>query len=122
MVTQTSLNYVPVIVAALVSGVALSLLFILAAVIAPKQRTIISAIPYESGIPPKGSTWKQINLRYYLFAVFFLIFDIEAVFLFPWALTYLDIGTIAFFEMVIFLGILFLGLVYAWKKGVLKWT
>jgi len=122
MVTQTSLNYVPVVVAALVSGTVLSLLFILAAVVAPKRRTMISAIPYESGIPPKGSTWKQINLRYYLFAVFFLVFDIEAVFLFPWALTYLGIGAIAFFEMVIFLGILFLGLVYAWKKGVLKWT
>ncbi|MCL0043317.1 NADH-quinone oxidoreductase subunit A [Dehalococcoidia bacterium] len=122
MVTQTSLNYVPVVVAALLSGAVLSLLFILAAVVAPKRRTMISAIPYESGIPPKGSTWKQINLRYYLFAVFFLVFDIEAVFLFPWALTYLGIGAIAFFEMVIFLGILFLGLVYAWKKGVLKWT
>ncbi|MQG20640.1 MAG: NADH-quinone oxidoreductase subunit A [SAR202 cluster bacterium] len=122
MVTQTSLNYVPVVVAAIVSGTVLSLLFILAAVVAPKRRTMISAIPYESGIPPKGSTWKQINLRYYLFAVFFLVFDIEAVFLFPWALTYLGIGAIAFFEMVIFLGILFLGLVYAWKKGVLKWT
>ena len=122
MVTQPSLNYVPVVVAALVSGTVLSLLFILAAVVAPKRRTMISAIPYESRIPPKGSTWKQINLRYYLFAVFFLVFDIEAVFLFPWALTYLGIGAIAFFEMVIFLGILFLGLVYAWKKGVLKWT
>ena len=122
MVTQTSINYVPVVVAALLSGAVLSLLFILAAVVAPKRRTMISAVPYESGIPPKGSTWKQINLRYYLFAVFFLVFDIEAVFLFPWALTYLGIGAIAFFEMVIFLGILFLGLVYAWKKGVLKWT
>jgi NADH:ubiquinone oxidoreductase subunit 3 (subunit A) len=122
MVTQISLNYVPVAVAALVSAIVLSLLFVVASLVAPKRRTIISAIPYESGIPPKGTTWRQINLRYYLFAVFFLVFDIEAVFLFPWALTYLGIGAVAFFEMVIFLGILFLGLVYAWKKGALQWT
>ena len=121
MVTQTSLNYVPVIVAALVSGAALSLLFILAAVIAPKQRTIISAVPYESGIPPKGSTWKQINLRYYLFAVFFLIFDIEAVFLFPWAVIYLNTLPIVFYEMLVFIGILFFGVIYGWRKGVLQW-
>jgi len=77
--------------------------------------------PYESGIATKGPTWVQFKVGYYLFAILFLIFDVEIAFLFPWAVVFRSIGAVAFFEILIFLIILGLGLLYAWKKGALKW-
>ena len=76
---------------------------------------------YESGIDPIGSGWAQSNVRYYIYALLFVVFDVEAVFLFPWAVVFQRLGTQAFVEMVIFLGILALALLYAIKKRVLEW-
>ena len=76
---------------------------------------------YESGIDPIGSGWSQANVRYYIFALLFVVFDVEAVFLFPWAIVFERLGTQAFVEMLIFIGILALALVYAIKKKVLEW-
>ncbi len=77
--------------------------------------------PYECGIPTKGKTWVQLNVGYYLFALIFLIFDVELVFLYPWAVVAKSAGWIAFVEIVIFFFILFMGFLYAHKKGALKW-
>lgn len=77
--------------------------------------------PYESGMVTRGSTWVQFKVGYYLFAILFLIFDVEIAFLFPWAVAFKSIGAVAFFEILIFLIILGLGLLYAWKKGALEW-
>lgn len=77
--------------------------------------------PYESGMVTKVPTWVQFKVGYYLFAILFLIFDVEVVFLVPWAVVFKEIGGIAFIEIIIFLFILGLGLLYAWKKGALKW-
>ena len=77
--------------------------------------------PYESGIPTKGVTWLQFNVGYYLFAILFLVFDVETVFLFPWAVVMKEVGMAAFIEVLIFFFILGLGLLYAWKKQALKW-
>ncbi len=76
---------------------------------------------YESGIDPIGQGWAQANVRYYIFALLFVVFDVEAVFLFPWAIVFEELGTQAFVEMVIFIGILAVALVYAIKKKVLEW-
>lgn len=76
---------------------------------------------YESGIDPIGRGWSQANVRYYIFALLFVVFDVEAVFLFPWAIVFESLGTQAFVEMVIFIGILALALIYAIKKKVLEW-
>ena len=76
---------------------------------------------YESGIDPIGSGWQQANIRYYVFALLFVIFDVEAVFLFPWAIVFEELGTQAFVEMVIFIAILAIALLYALKKKVLEW-
>jgi NADH-quinone oxidoreductase subunit A len=76
---------------------------------------------YESGIDPVGTGWAQANVRYYVFALLFVIFDVEAVFLFPWAIVFEKLGTQAFVEMVIFIGILAIALLYAIKKKVLEW-
>ncbi|TWO33723.1 NADH-quinone oxidoreductase subunit A [Seonamhaeicola sediminis] len=77
--------------------------------------------PYESGMKTIGPTWVQFKVGYYLFAILFLIFDVEVAFLVSWAVVFGDIGGIAFIEILIFLVILGLGLLYAWKKGALKW-
>jgi NADH:ubiquinone oxidoreductase subunit 3 (subunit A) len=77
--------------------------------------------PYECGIPTQGKTWVQLNVGYYLFALIFLVFDVELVFLYPWAVVAKKLGWIALVEIVVFLFILFMGFLYAHKKGALKW-
>jgi len=78
--------------------------------------------PYECGIPTQGKTWTQLNVGYYLFALIFLIFDVELVFLYPWAVVAKGMGWVALIEIVIFFFILFMGFLYAHKKGALKWV
>src|SRR6188508_3167950 len=77
--------------------------------------------PYECGIPTMGKTWVQLNVGYYLFALIFLIFDVELVFLYPWAVVAKQTGWLALVEIIIFFFILFMGFLYAHKKGALKW-
>ena len=76
---------------------------------------------YECGIPTEGSPWNQFNVGYYLFALIFLIFDVELIFMYPWAVVVKQVGMMAMVEIVIFLFILFMGFLYAHKKGALKW-
>jgi NADH:ubiquinone oxidoreductase subunit 3 (subunit A) len=76
---------------------------------------------YECGIPTQGLSWLQFNIGYYLFAILFLVFDVETVFVFPWAVVMKELGMVAFVEIVIFFFILILGLLYAWKKHALIW-
>ncbi len=76
---------------------------------------------YECGIPTTGTSWIQFNVGYYLFALIFLVFDVELVFMYPWAVVVKEVGLIALVEILIFMFILFMGLLYAWKKGALKW-
>ena len=77
---------------------------------------------YECGIPTQSSPWHQFNVGYYLFALLFLIFDVELVFLYPWAVVVKQLGMTAFVEILIFIFILFMGFLYAHKKGALKWS
>ena len=97
------------------SGIVVSYLF------APSSSNLQKNEPYECGIPTQGASWVQFKVGYYLFAIMFLIFDVETVFIFPWAVAMKDLGMVAFVEIVIFFFILGLGLLYAWKKGALKW-
>ena len=77
--------------------------------------------PFECGIPTEGPSWIQFKVGYYMFAILFLIFDVETVFIVPWATVMKELGMVAFIEILIFFIILGLGLLYAWKKGALKW-
>lgn len=79
-------------------------------------------VNYESGVDPVGTMWSQSQFRYYIFALLFVMFDVEAVFIFPWATRLEAYGYFGLLEMFIFIGVLLLGLVYAWRKGVLKWA
>lgn len=76
---------------------------------------------YECGITPTGTTEVKLNIRFYVFALLFVIFDVEILYIYPWAVTVKEVGALALAEMAIFLAILFLGLIYAWKKGALVW-
>jgi NADH:ubiquinone oxidoreductase subunit 3 (subunit A) len=78
-------------------------------------------LAYECGIPSEGSPWNQFNVGYYLFALIFLIFDVELVFMYPWAVVVKELGMAALFEIIVFMFILFMGFLYAHKKGALKW-
>ena len=89
--------------------------------VAPTSKNEVKLETYECGIPTTGPSWLQFKVGYYLFAILFLIFDVETVFIFPWAVVMKELGMIAFVEILIFLFILTLGLIYAWKKGALKW-
>lgn len=89
--------------------------------VAPTSKNAAKEEAYECGIPTVGPTWIQFKVGYYLFAILFLIFDVETVFIFPWAVAFQDVGVAAFVEIIIFFVILGLGLLYAWKKGALKW-
>ena len=90
-------------------------------ILAPKRPSAIKETPYECGIPAAPYNWTQINIRYYVFAILFLIFDVEAVFLFPWSVIYLKSIPAVFYEMLLFIAVLFFGVIYAWRKGVLQW-
>ena len=79
-------------------------------------------LTYESGVDPVGTGWAQSNVRYYVYAFLYVIFAVDAVFLFPWAVVFASIGWAAAVEMAVFLGFIAVGLVYAWRKGVLSWT
>ncbi|HZQ29089.1 MAG TPA: NADH-quinone oxidoreductase subunit A [Acidimicrobiales bacterium] len=79
-------------------------------------------VNYESGVDPVGTGWSQSQVRYYVFALLFVFFDVEAVFIFPWAVRVDALGVFGLIEMFVFILILALGLVYAWRKGVLRWV
>lgn len=106
------------IVCALVPVLALTVSYI----VRPKRKGVERRTTYESGMEPIGGAWIQFNIRYYMFALVFVIFDVEVVFLYPWAVAFNQLGLLAFIEVLIFVAILVIGLVYAWRKGALEWS
>ncbi len=91
-------------------------------IIAPKKRSLAKSDTYECGVRTYGETWVRFRIQYYIYALMFVVFDIETVFLYPWAVSYRYLGAFALFEMIVFLVILAVGLAYAWAKGVLRWV
>ncbi len=116
----------------LLDYVAIGILIVLTTVVAliaiglgmlfgPRRPTSRKAAPYESGMTPIGPGTRRIPVRFYLIAVLFILFDIEVVFLLPWAVSFRQLGLFGLIEMLIFVAILLVGYVYAWKKGALEW-
>lgn len=112
-----TLLIVVIITAIALVGVALGL----ARIVSPRSFNRQKGEAYECGIPTRGRSWMQFKAGYYLFAILFLMFDVEAVFLFPWAVTVQDAGIDGLINILFFMVILILGLAYAWKKGALEW-
>ena len=121
MIQEFFSDYVGVLVAAIFAVILVASALFANRILSPKQRSRTKGLTYECGMLPIGRARTQVHFRYYLFAILFLIFDIEAVFLFPWAVSFLGIGAAAFYEMLVFIAILGFGLLYAWRKGVLRW-
>lgn len=112
-----------VVLAVLAFGVGLvAVAFGAARLIAPRRPLPAKLTTYECGIDPVGEGWSQSQVRYYVYGFLFVIFDVEALFLFPWARVFEQLGWQAVIEMVVFIAILGTGLLYAWRKGVLKWA
>ena len=105
----------------LVGATFVGAVLIFSGIVAPKSVNPQKFDPYECGIVTEGVTWLQFNVGYYLFAILFLVFDVETVLVFPWAVVMKEVGISAFIEIVIFFFILGLGLLYAWKKHALIW-
>ena len=117
----TPLNYLP-IVAFIVMAIGFGVVSLLAGwVVRPSRPYRAKLAPYESGAPLFSDARIQFPMRYYVIAMLFVIFDIEIVFLFPWAVVYRKLGLLGLVEMAVFLGILVVGFWYAWKKGALEW-
>ena len=121
MPEEFNINWFVVLLVGGIGFAAICGMFLASFIVAPKRPSAIKDTPYECGIPPAPYAWSQIQIRYYVFAILFLIFDVEAVFLFPWAIVFLTSVPAVFYEMLIFIGILAFGVVYGWRKGVLHW-
>ena len=112
-----TLLIVVILTAIALVGIALGV----ARIVSPRSYNRQKGEAYECGIPTRGRSWMQFTAGYYLFAILFLMFDVEAVFLFPWAVTVQDAGIDGLINILFFMVILILGLAYAWRKGALEW-
>ena len=114
-------NYVAVLVATAFGFILVVSALIGSRLLAPYSEERQKGTTYECGMLPIRRASTNVGMRFYLFAILFVIFDVEAVFIFPWALSFVSIGPMAYYEMVLFVAILAAGLAYAWKKGALRW-
>ena len=114
--------YFTLLIVVIITAIALVAVALgLAGAISPRSFNAQKGEAYECGIPTRGNSWMQFKVGYYLFAILFLMFDVETVFLFPWAVVVQDLGVYGLFSILFFLIILVLGLAYVWKKGALEW-
>ena len=118
-----SMSSLSLFLVVLVTGISLVILGLGTAILlAPRSFNLQKGEPYECGIPTHGTSWMQFKVGYYLYAILYLMFDVETIFLFPWATIVRDLGYQGLYSILFFIVILGLGLAYAWKKGVLKWN
>lgn len=94
---------------------------VFSSLIGPKKPSALKLAPYECGCDPVGTAQERVSVKFYLIAMLFILFDIEAVFLYPWAVLYKKLGLFGLMEMGLFIVILFVGYIYVWKKGALEW-
>jgi len=124
-------DYIPLLVILLVATILAGVLVGLSWILGPKRPSAEKLAPYECGVTPVGSARERFPVKYYLIAMLFIVFDIETVFLYPWAITYIPLGKVenvghamqvnSLYEMVVFIVILFVGYIYVWKKGAFEW-
>jgi NADH-quinone oxidoreductase subunit A len=115
-------TYFPIGVVLLVAVGQAFLLLGLANTLGPRRNTAVKAAPFECGSAPVGSARDRFGVKFYVVALLFIVFDIEAVFLFPWAALFTELGWAGYVEMLLFVATLVIGLVYVWKKGVIDWN
>ena len=114
-------NYLPVLLIIVMAVVFAAINLLASGLLGPKRSGDVKDSTYESGMNPIGTARKRFNIRFYILAMTFLVFDIEIIFLYPWAVVYRTLGFLGLVEMGVFLGVLMVGFVYAWANGALDW-
>jgi len=113
--------YVSVFILCALSAIIVVFMVSASTLFGPKGTNPAKQEAFECGNPPTGSAWGRFTVRFYMTALLFILFDVEVVFLYPWAVLFRDLGLFGFFEMLTFLIVLGIGLLYAWRKGALEW-
>ena len=114
-------NYLPLLIHFLVAGALAGAIVLLSYLVGYRKPTRAKMSPYECGMQPVGDARERFSVKFYLVAMLFIIFDVEAVFLYPWAIILKDLKMFGFWEMIVYIGIVLVGFLYVWKKGVLDW-
>jgi NADH-quinone oxidoreductase subunit A len=114
-------NYLPLLMHFLVAGALASVIVLLSWIIGQRKPTRAKLSPYECGMAPIGDARERFSVKFYMVAMLFILFDVEAIFLYPWAVILKDLKMFGFWEMMVYLGIFLVGFFYVWKKGVLEW-
>ena len=114
-------QYVPVLIVFALAAVVVAVMVSAGRLLGPRNRTVTKLDTFECGNPASGSAWGRFSVKFYLTAILFIVFDVEVVFLYPWAVVFRKLGWHGFAAMLIFLAILVLGLLYEWRKGALEW-
>ena len=115
------INYLPILILLVISTVMGVVVIVLGTIIGPRRPTPRKLQPYESGMTPIGPAQRRFPIKFYLIAVLFILFDVEIIFLYPWAVVFRQLGWFGFVEMLVFVGILLVGYIYAWRQGALEW-
>jgi NADH-quinone oxidoreductase subunit A len=114
-------TWFPIAVTLVVAGLIVGVMCTVNMIVGPKRPSAIKSEAFECGNPSSGSAWGRFSVRFYLTAILFLLFDVEVIFLYPWAVELRRLGVFGFVEALIFISILSVGLVYAWQRGALDW-
>ncbi|MBV9767063.1 MAG: NADH-quinone oxidoreductase subunit A [Acidobacteriaceae bacterium] len=122
MPTTYADTWFPVLIQIVIAVVVAGAMIGLSALLGRRVRDPIKFVPYESGMQPVGNARERFSVKFYLVAMVFILFDIEAIFLYPWAVIYRQLKLFAFFEMLLFIVLVLCGFFYIWKKGVLNWS
>jgi len=122
MPTSDLEKYFPVLVQVLIAAVLAASLTILSSILGKRGKSPQKDTPYECGMAPTGDARDRFSIKFYLVAMIFILLDIEAVFLYPWAVVYRQLKWFAFFEMLLFIALVLVGYIYVWKKGALDWS
>jgi NADH-quinone oxidoreductase subunit A len=122
MPTSYAQQFFPVLIQILIAIAVAGGMLTTSAIVGPRVKDRVKDNPYESGMSPVGSARERFSVKFYLVAMVFILFDVEAVFLYPWAVVYRQLGLFGFFEMFIFVALVLCGFFYLWKKGVFDWS
>ena len=114
-------SYLPIAILLIVASVVCFLIIALGTLFGPRRKSFRKGSPYESGMQPIGPGTRRMSVRFYLIAVLFILFDVEVIFFYPWAVNFRALGLFGFIEMLVFMGILLVGYVYVWKQGAFEW-
>ena len=114
-------EYIPIAILFIIASAIAILVMTLGSIFGPQRKSFRKMSPYESGMMPIGPGTRRMSIRFYLVAVLFILFDVEVIFFYPWAVNVRALGVFGFIEMLVFVGILLVGYIYAWKKRALEW-